>query len=138
MSATLGSTGQVIDAWPQEATLRVVRGDPFSFRVVLRGDDGQPVDVSAWEWAATLTTGTLRLDFEWSADDAGVRLWLRGDDTERLSAGRPVTYDVACRQPASGEGVMVLSGEVKVKDRVTDPMRSDPDTAPREGELVPA
>ena len=81
---------QLVDAWPMEATLRVVAGDPFAFRLVLVGDDGQPVDVSLWTWAATVTTGTLRLDFEWAADDTGVRLWLRGDDTARLTAGKPL------------------------------------------------
>ena len=131
-------TSAVVDAWPVEATLRAVAGDPFSFRVVLRDTDDQAVDVSLWEWAATVDTGQLRLDFEWSADDTGVRLWLRGDATARLPIGRPLAVDVACRQPASGEGVMVLSGQMRVKARVTDPLRNDPDTAPREEDLVPA
>ena len=76
----------VVDAWPLDATLRAVAGDPFSFRVQLLDGDGQVVDVSAWTWAATVTTGQLRLDFEWTADAEGVRLWLRGDDTARLPA----------------------------------------------------
>jgi hypothetical protein len=120
----------VVDAWPMEATLRVVAGDPFAFRVVLLDGDGQAVDVSLWDWAATVTDGRLRLDFEWAADEGGVRLWLRGDDTARLSPGRPVSFDVACRQPAGGEGVMVLAGPMMVKGRVTDPLRNE--------ELVPA
>jgi hypothetical protein len=129
----------LVDAWPMEATLRAVAGDPFAFRLVLLGDDGQAVDVSLWTWAATVTDGTLRLDFEWAADDAGVRLWLRGEDTARLTPGRPLKFDVACRQPAGGEGVMVLAGPMMVKGRVTDPLRSDPGAAPgREEELVPA
>jgi len=128
----------VVDAWPIEATLRAVAGDPFAFRLVLLGDDGQPVDVSLWTFAATATTGALRLDFEWAADDTGVRLWLRGDATGRLAPGRPVAYDVAARQPTAGEGVMVLAGQMEVKARVTDPLRSDPDTGPRTGELVSA
>ena len=128
----------VVDAWPVEATLRPVAGDPFSFRVVLLGDDGQPVDVSTWLWAATVTTGSLRLDFEWAADDTGARLWLRGDATARLPTGRPLAFDVAVRQPAAGEGVMVLAGQMMVKARVTDQLRDDPDTAPREEDLVPA
>jgi hypothetical protein len=128
----------VVDAWPEQATLRAVAGDPFSFRVELLGDDGQPVDVTTWDFAATLTTGTLRLDFEWAADDTGVRLWLRGEATARLTPGRPVTFDVAARQPTAGEGVMVLAGPMEVMARVTDPLRSDPDTGPREGELVEA
>ena len=33
---------------------------------------------------------------------------------------------------------MVLAGPMLVKARVTDPLRSDPDAAPREGDLVPA
>jgi hypothetical protein len=128
----------VVDAWPLEATLRAVAGDPFSFRLVLLGDDDQAVDVSLWTWAATVyASSTLRLDFEWAADDTGVRLWLRGDDTARLAVGKPLAFDVACRQPAGGEGVMVLAGQMMVKARVTDPLRSDPDTGPREGELVP-
>ena len=121
-----------------EATLRAVQGDPFSFRVQLLDSDGEPVDVSLWKWAATVTTGRLRLDFEWSADAEGARLWLRGDDTARLPAGRSYPYDVACRQDAAGEGVMVLAGQMAVKTRVTDPLRSDPETAPREEDLVPA
>jgi hypothetical protein len=128
----------VVDAWPMEATLRAVAGDPFAFRLVLLGDDGQAVDVALWTFAATVTTGSLRLDFEWAADEGGVRLWLRGEDTARLTPGRPAAYDVACRQPAAGEGVMVLAGPMDIKARVTDPLRSDPDTGPREGELVPA
>jgi hypothetical protein len=128
----------VVDAWPLEATLRAVAGDPFSFRLVLLDADDQAVDVSLWTWAATVyASSTLRLDFEWAADDTGVRLWLRGDDTARLAVGKPLAFDVACRQPAGGEGVMVLAGQMMVKARVTDPLRSDPDTGPREGELVP-
>jgi hypothetical protein len=128
----------LVDAWPMEATLRAVAGDPFSFRLVLLGDDGQAVDVSLWTWAATVyATSTLRLDFEWAADEGGVRLWLRGDDTARLAVGQPLAFDVACRQPAGGEGVTVLAGQMMVKARVTDPMRSDPETAPRVEELVP-
>jgi len=132
------SAPAVVDAWPKSATLRAVAGDPFSFRVELLGDDGQAVDVSTWAWASTATTGTLRLDFEWTADESGVRLWLRGDETARLTPGRPVSYDVACRQPTAGEGVTVLAGQMEVKARVTDPLRSDPDTAPREEERVSA
>jgi hypothetical protein len=128
-----------VDAWPLNATLRAVRGDPFAFRLVLLDEDDQPVDVSLWIWAATVAgRGGLRLDFGWDADEGGVRLWLRGDDTERLPVGTPLDFDVACRQPAAGEGVMVLAGQMMVKARVTDPLRSDPDTAPREDELVPA
>jgi hypothetical protein len=127
----------VVDAWPRAATLRVVAGDPFAFRLVLLDGDGHPVDVSLWTWAATATTSRLRLDFESAADDAGVRLWLRGDQTGRLTPGGQVAYDVACRQPAAGEGVMVLAGQMEVMARVTDPLRSDPDTAPREEDLVP-
>jgi hypothetical protein len=126
----------VVDTWPIEATLRAVAGDPFAFRLVLLDGDGQAIDVSTWEWAATVSTGSLRLDFEWAADEGGVRLWLRGDDTARLTPGRPAAYDVACRQPAGGEGVIVLAGQMMIKARVTDPLRSDPDAAPREGELV--
>lgn len=128
----------VVDAWPLEATLRAVAGDPFSFRVQLLDSDGQPVDTTAWTWAATVTTGSLRLDFEWAADAEAVRLWLRGDATARLPTGLLLAFDVAVRQPAGGEGVMVLAGQMMVKARVTDPLRSDPDTAPREGELVRA
>jgi hypothetical protein len=122
----------VVDAWPIEATLRAVAGDPFAFRVVLLGDDGQAVDVELWAWAATVDTGALRLDFEHAADEGGVRLWLRGDDTARLPIGRPLAFDVACRQPAGGEVVLVLAGQMLVKARVTDPLRNDPETAPRE------
>jgi hypothetical protein len=128
-----------VDAWPLEATLRAVAGDPFAFRLVLLDDDGQPVDVSLWTWAATVVgSSRLRLDFETAADEGGVRLWLRGDDTARLPVGPALDFDVACRQPAGGEGVMVLAGQMFVKARVTDPLRSDPDTAPREEDLVPA
>lgn len=128
----------VVDAWPVQATLRAVAGDPFSFRVQLLDGDGDVIDVSLWKWAATVTTGRLRLDFEWAADDTGVRLWLRGDDTARLPAGKSWPFDVACRQDAAGEGVMVVAGQMAIKARVTDPLRSDPETAPREEDLVPA
>jgi hypothetical protein len=131
-------TAATVDAWPQDATLRAVAGDPFAFRLVLLGDDGQPVDVSLWTWAATVVGfNRLRLDFGWQADDTGVRLWLRGDETARLPVSTPLDFDVACRQPAGGEGVTVLAGQMILKPRVTDPLRSDPDAAPREGELVP-
>jgi hypothetical protein len=133
-----GCRPATVDAWPVEATLRAVAGDPFAFRLVLLDGDGQPVDVALWEWAATVSTGTLRLEFEHAADEGGVRLWLRGDATARLAPGKPASFDVACRQPAAGEGVMVLAGQMEVKARVTDPLRSDPDAAPREGELVGA
>jgi hypothetical protein len=132
------SSARVVDSWPLEATLRAVSGDPFAFRLVLLGDDGDPVDVMQWDWAATVTTGRLRLDFEWAADEGGVRLWLRGDATARLPVGKPLPFDVACRQPAAGEGVMVLAGKMMVKSRVTDQLRNDPETAPREEDLVPA
>jgi hypothetical protein len=33
---------------------------------------------------------------------------------------------------------MVLAGQMMVKARVTDQLRDDPDTAPREEDLVPA
>ena len=126
-----------VDAWPAEVTLRAVRGDPFAFRVILRDDDGQAVDVSAWEWRATVSTGALVLDFEWSADEGGVRLWLRGDDTARLSTLRAWPVDVSCRQPSAGEGVMVLAGTMLVRSRVSDPLRHAPDATPRDDELVP-
>jgi hypothetical protein len=131
-------TAATVDAWPLDATLRAVAGDPFAFRLVLLGDDDQPVDVSLWAWAATVVgRGGLRLDFESAADEGGVRLWLRGEDTARLPVSTPLDFDVACRQPAAGEGVMVLAGQMTVRPRITDPLRSDPGTAPREEELVP-
>jgi hypothetical protein len=135
---TLTPPPQLVDAWPLEATLRAVAGDPFAFRLVLRDSDGQPVDVMAWDWAATVTAGSLRLDFGWAADEGGVRLWLRGDETARLPLGRPLAYDVACRQPAAGEGVTVLAGQMLLRARVTDPLRNDPETVPREEDLVAA
>ena len=125
----------VVDAWPVEATLRAVVGDPFAFRLVLRDIGGGPVNVSLWEWRGTVTTGPIRLDFESSANDTGVRLWLRGDQTARLGRGE-WPFDVTCRQPTAGEGLTVLGGTVAIKARVTDPIRHDPDVVPAEG--VPA
>jgi hypothetical protein len=119
-----------VDAWPVSATLRAVAGDPFSFRVQLRDGDGELIDVAAWEWRATVTTGSLRLDFEWTADDTGVRFWMRGDDTLRLPTGKPWPFDVACRQPTAGEGVMVIAGQMTLQSRVTNPLRNDPDLVP--------
>lgn len=130
-----------VDAWPAEATLRPVEGDPFAFRLVLRDAAGGVVDVSLYEWRATVTTGRIRLDFEAYPDEGGVRLVLRGEDTARLyaeRAGRPCPYDVACRQPSAGEGAVVLAGDVLVKRRVTDPPRHDPDLVPHDENLVPA
>jgi len=126
------STGRVVDAWPVQATLRAVAGDPFSFRVQLRGDDGELVDVQLWEWAATVATGRLRLDFEAAADEGGVRFWLRGDDTARIPAGKPWPFDVTGRQPTAGEGVTVVAGDMHVRQRVTAPLRHDPDLVPME------
>jgi hypothetical protein len=133
----MDSASNLVDAWPARATLRAVRGDPFAFRLVLRDEQGDPVDVSLWEWRATVSTGSLRLDFEALADEGGVRLWLRGDDTARLSTLRAWPFDVTCRAPSAGEGVMVLAGEMVLKARITDPLRHDPDAAPRDDELVP-
>ncbi len=133
---TTATPGRVVDAWPVQATLRAVQGDPFSFRVQLRDPDGEVADVSLWQWAATVTTGRLRIDFEWAADETGVRFWLRGDDTARLTTSRASSFDVTTRQPTAGEGVVVVAGQMWVKSRVTAPLRFDPDTAPRE-ELVP-
>jgi hypothetical protein len=130
MTTAFGGAAAVVDAWPEQATLRAVAGDPFSFRVQLRGADGELVDVSMWQWAATVTTGRLRLDFEWAADDTGVRFWMRGDSTGRLAAGSPWPFDVTCRQPSAGEGVTVLAGQMFIKSRVTSPLRSDPDLVP--------
>lgn len=126
-----------VDAWPARAVLRAVQGDPFAFRLVLRDPDGDVIDVALWEWRATVSTGTLRLDFETLADEGGVRLWLRGDDTARISTLRPWPFDVTTRQPTAGEGVVVLAGEMSVKARVTDPLRHDPDLSPRDEDLVP-
>lgn len=127
---TASSPGRVVDAWPVAATLRAVEGDPFSFRVQIRDPEGELVDVSLWEWAATVTTGFLRLDFERAADDTGVRFWLRGDDTARLPIGKPWPFDVTGRQPSAGEGVTVVAGQMFVKSRVTAPLRSQPDVVP--------
>jgi hypothetical protein len=141
-SVDRGGNVSVVDAWPAEATLRAVAGDPFAFRLVLRDPEGGAVDVSLWEWRATVTTGRIRLDFEALADEGGVRLIMRGDDTARLyaeRAGKPCPFDVACRQPSAGEGSTVLAGDMLVMRRVTDPIRYDPDVAPgREDDLVPA
>lgn len=130
MTSPLHTQERVVDAWPVLATLRAVQGDPFSFRVQLRDPDGELADVSVWSWAATVTTGRLRLDFAWAADDEGVRFWLRGDDTARLPTTKPSPFDVTCRQPSAGEGVTVLALQMWVKSRVTAPLRSDPDLVP--------
>lgn len=129
----------VVDARPIRARLLAVSGDPFTFRLVLRDADGDPVDVSLWDWAGAVTTGQITIDFEWRADDTGVWLGLRGDETVRLPVGRDWPFDVSCRQPAAGEGVTVLSGEMSTSRRVTAPLRDDPDARPgREDDLVPA
>lgn len=119
-----------IDARPAAATLHAVAGDPFAFRVQLIDAEGDPVDVLAWDWAATVHTGTVRLDFEWATDAQGVRFWLRGDDTARLPPGKPWPFDIAARPPTAGEGVLVLAGAMTAKARVTNPLRSDPEAVP--------
>jgi len=120
-----------IDAWPEQVTLRPVAGDPFAFRLILRDSDGQAVDVSLWDWAATVHTPRVRVHFEWSADEGGVRFWLRGDDTAQLSPfGKPWPFDVTGRQPTASEGTTVLGGQVITKARVTDPLRDDPELVP--------
>lgn len=133
----MSSRAAMVDAWPLQATLRAVSGDPFSFRLQLRDDQGDLVDVSLWAWAATVTTGKLRLDWEWAADQTGVRFWLRGDDTARLPTGRGWPFDVTGRQPTAGEGVTIVAGQMEVRARVTAPLRNDPDAVPRDEELVP-
>jgi len=119
-----------IDARPAQATLHAVAGDPFAFRVQIIGPDGDPVDVMGWDWAATVHTGQVRLDFSWAADSTGVRFWLLGDDTARLPPGKPWPYDVTGRQPLAGEGTTVLAGNMTAKARVTNPLRSDPEAVP--------
>jgi hypothetical protein len=128
------ATAAIVDAWPQRATLRVVAGDPFSFRLQLRGPDGDLIDVSGWEWAGSVYAGRVRLDFETATEETGpaVLVWMRGDVTAQIPVGKAWPFDVACRQPAAGEGVTVLAGDLFAKSRVTDPIRSDPDAAPRE------
>jgi hypothetical protein len=131
--------GEVIDLRPAAARLLGVAGDPFAFRLILRDPDGGPVDVTLWDWRATVDTGRVRLDFEWAADDQGVSLWMRGDDTARIPTRGEFPYDVATRQPAAGEGQTVLSGLMSVERRTTDPLRSDPDLIPADApEPVPA
>lgn len=123
-------TGWVVDLQPRTATLLAYRGDPFDFHLRLTDADGQPVDVTGWDWRATVITGTRRIDFEWAAEGDGVRLWMRGDDTARLPANerRGFPYDVTTRQPDAGEGRTVLRGRMMVAQRVTDPLRT-PDLA---------
>jgi hypothetical protein len=134
-----GCPAAEVSAWPAEAVLRIVRGDPFAFRIVLRSAGGDPVDVSAWQFTGTVASDRARLDFEWQADEGGVNLWLRGDDTERLSTLRAGRFDVSAMQPAAGEGTVILAGLAKVKARVGAPMRNDPDVVPgREQEAIPA
>lgn len=129
----------VVDARPARATLYVTGGDPFTFRLVLRGEDGELADVSGWEWAGSVTTGRLTLPFEFGPDDTGVWIGLRGDVTAQLPAGRAFPFDIACRQPTAGEGVTVLAGELTASPRVTPPLRDDPEARPgREDDLVPA
>ena len=134
----MACSGEIVDLRPTRARLLGVAGDPFQFRLILRDSDGDPVDVSAWTWRATVSTGRVRLDFEWAADDAGVSLWMRGDDTARIPEGREFPYDVACRQPTAGEGQTVLSGQMVMDRRTTDALRSDPDLTPADAEPVPA
>jgi hypothetical protein len=138
LEAVSSCSGEVVDLRPTRAQLLGVAGDPFAFRLTLRDPDGDPIDVALWDWRATVTTGPVRLDFEWAADDSGVSLWMRGDDTARIPTGREFPYDVACRQPTAGEGMTVLSGEVFMLRRTTDALRSDPDLIPAEAEPVPA
>jgi hypothetical protein len=137
-TAAAGCPGAEVGEWPAEAVLRIVKGDPVSFRVAILDAAGDPLDVSAWRFAGTLLDGArLRLDFEWAADDTGVNVWLRGDSTARLTTLRPGRFDLSCMQPAAGEGVTILAGQVMVKPRVTDPLRSDPGLTPgRDEELV--
>lgn len=128
--------GEVIDLRPARARLLGVTGDPLGFRLYLKDEDGAVVDVSAWDWAATITTGRARLAFECYPDAAGVSLFMRGDDTARIPPRAEFPFDVAARQPTAGEGQLVLSGQVVLEARVTDPLRSDPDLAP--ADVVPA
>lgn len=127
-----------VDTWPAEAVLRMVKGDPFAFRLRVLDEAGDPVDVSAWRFAGTVASDRLRLNFEWAADDTGVDLWLRGEATERLTSLRAGRFDVSAMQPSAGEGVTILAGLVEVKPRVGAPLRNDPDIVPgREEEAIP-
>jgi hypothetical protein len=129
---------EVIDLRPLTARLLGKAGDLFGFRLILRDSVGDPVDVTLWDWRATVDLGRVRLDFEWAADAGGVSLWMRGDDTARIPERRDFPFDVACRQPTAGEGVTVLSGVMVMERRTTDPLRSDPGLTPAEAEPVPA
>jgi hypothetical protein len=121
---------QTVNLQPVRARLLAVVGDPFEFRVILRDPDGDPIDVTLWDFRATVSTGRVRIDFEWAADDTGVSFWMRGDDTARLPQDREFPFDVAARQPTAGEGSTVLSGEMVAARRVTDPLRNDPELVP--------
>jgi hypothetical protein len=137
-TSAAGCSPAEVDAWPAEAVLRIVKGDPFAFRVAILDAGGEPLDVSAWRFAGTVISDRLRLDFETAADDTGVEVWLRGEATARLTSLRPGRFDLAAMQPTAGEGVTILAGQVLVKPRVTDPLRNNPDLAPgRDEELVP-
>lgn len=118
----------LVNLQPVSARLLAYQADPFDFHLRLT-IDGAPVDVSGWEWRATIEAGRVRIDFEWRTEDdgTGVRLWLRGEDTARLPLGREWPFDVTTRQLEAGEGVTVLRGTIKVAPRFTDPLRSDPD-----------
>jgi plastocyanin len=134
----LEMTASTIDYWPADITIRVIIGDPVSFTLRLRDTDGNIIDTSLWEWRATVDTGTYRLDFEIQADVDNVRFFMRGDDTARLTVGKPGSFDIACRPDAAGEGNMVGAGMVFARGRVTDPLRHNPDLLPgREEDLVP-
>lgn len=130
---------EVVDLRPATARLLGVQGDPFAFRLVVRDLDGDPVDVTLWDWRGTVSTGRVRLNFEWAADAGGVSLWMRGDDTARLPARGEFPFSVACRQPTAGEGQTILSGHMSVTSVTADPLRSDPDLIPADApEPVPA
>jgi hypothetical protein len=131
------TTPAVVDLQPQEVALLGIVGDPFSFHVRLLDDNDDPVDVSLWDWRATVTTGSERLDFDARPEGDGLVLGMRGDTTIRIPSNREFPFDLTGRPPSAGEGVMVLRGQMTMGPRVTEPLRSDPDAAPQDEDLVP-
>lgn len=111
-----------IDVRPVEVTWRIYQGDPQDLRVHLVLPDGTPADVAGWAWSAWIATQP-RTAFECYGEDDGVTLFLRGPDTYGL-IGRQWPFDVACRDPAAGEGRTVIRGTIMATPRVTDALRS--------------
>lgn len=111
-----------VDQTPPRVSLRAYSGDPFDLRIVLTVDGVAPPDLRGWVWSALIRADGQEIYFETTAETDGVTLYLRGEDTLKLST-RYASFDVTGRDPEAGEGRTILRGGILAMPRITPPLR---------------